>query len=363
MQRFSNHFQFDEEVQATWEKDIQALRALQTAPSADLNFFWPVTASDFTHWRRHPGSVYNGPPPLRPRPSTAIRTQPLPNVTQTQSDMIRAVLVVDKELMDMEYFHRALRLCGGRREYEVNRHLGIDDPRGGNLVIMRTAADREASAAMYTAEEVADLLGDWERDFIVGYVSNKKVSDDVLDPRVPTLLVKVCQPWLVDAETGQPTKPVWAARRDAGGNFKTSWEDVRNLPWLPVTELPENTLERYYSPDDEPGVNYTARMKDTRFGYPVANKAAIRAFATPKGVKEAECVYQLVARELCDYTLQVPTEERAEGALLPPDCMRRMDLMDKKRRLLTKLGLTVKRWQELNPRQATAKSIIDDDIL
>lgn len=351
MQKFSTQYQFDSETQASWETDLESLQALQTAPSADVDYFWPVTPSDFQSWMD--GRTYTGPEPLRPRPKERKRAEPLPHVTAAQSDTIHELLHIDRQLQDMEYFHRALRLCGGLKEYAMNRHLGYDNPSIGNLVIVRTAGDRETSDSLYSPEEMPDLLGDWEANYVVGYVSAAHVPEDLVDEEDPQLLVKVCQPWVVDSETGQPSKPVWAARRDAGEEgFKTAWADVHSLPWLPVTELPENTLETFYSPDDHQ-TNYTAVMKETKFGYPVANIRAIRAFAN-QGIS-GDTLVQLVPRNLCEYTLQVPTDEKAQGTLLPPDCMRRLELMDKKRELLRRLGVSRKQWDVLNPRNHLKK--------
>jgi hypothetical protein len=82
------------------------------------------------------------------------------------------------------------------------------DARRGNVVIM------DMSTALYSDEEAEDLLGEWERSYMVAYVRIRVDCTPAHPPYKHRLSLSVCEPWTV-APDGRPELPLWAAVKKA----------------------------------------------------------------------------------------------------------------------------------------------------
>eukprot|EP00873_Tetraselmis_striata_P024401 jgi/Tetstr1/444665/TSEL_032513.t1 len=263
--------------------------------------------------------------------------------------------IVSSEMM--AYFHSAPRLCGGLREYNLN-HLQYQDPRERNLVIctVGAAGDGGEGGWDYQEEDIAHLLGEWERTHCVGRVYHVNDKDKAACGQ-HELELRLFEPWILQPDTGKPDKPLWVANRDAGGTLPTAWGVVQDMLWLPITNLPIDHFEVFYNDTGVP-IPLAARMREKVGGYDVVNMASIRKYANNTGTdtKIKDALMLKVQRNLCEYALRLDTNvEMWEGVILPPDCHRRLDLMHQRRDKLGKLDLTQQEWLALLPKKHKRK--------
>ena len=227
-----------------------------------------------------------------------------------------------------------LRLAGSAREHNYD-NVQYYDAKRGNLVVL------DATSTNFASEELVKLLGDWETEVNVGYVSRALRNEDTKETEF--LDVTLCEPWAMDS-SGKPVLPVWAAvqvqeimedeelpldfKLDGVPDFVelsgTTWEEVKELPWLPIHAVPMKTWDAFY------GVHLRkplqAKDQTSAFmGIPglgaVTNMGLLR-----RGHKTIGMRFDF--NHLL-FTLQVEPGEREKGARIDADALKRMTLLGK----------------------------------
>ena len=227
-----------------------------------------------------------------------------------------------------------LRLAGSAREHNYDNVQYYDAKRGNLVVLDTTSID-------FTTEELVKLLGDWETEVNVGYVT--KVQKNGETKQTEELEVSLCEPWAVDS-SGKPVLPVWAALRvqeimgdenlpldfqlDGVPEFVdisgTSWEEVKMLPWLPIHAVPMKTWDAFY------GCHLRSPLRD---GDHTSNFMGIPGLGAVTNMGRLRKGHKDIGHRF-DYnhllfTLQVEAGERDQGALIDAEALKRMTLLGK----------------------------------
>jgi hypothetical protein len=177
-------------------------------------------------------------------------------VTDTVVAAVREVTTLRTERRLIEW--NPLTTVGSVRVYN-NGQKDMWDARRCNLVIMNI------STALYSYEEAEDLLGEWERSYMVSYVRSRVDCTPAHPPNKHHLSLSVCKPWTM-APDGRPELALWAAVTMASRKGEkppsSNWEDAKKLPWLEIKALPLSTYNRCYHSGTARALRVSARTED-----------------------------------------------------------------------------------------------------
>ena len=296
------------EVVEEWESTIADLEASQVAPARAFDRFWPTSPTECADWQERlrvaaTPSIGSESPSTEPDPSGDLCTPERVRLSERL-----AALEAQRNEMDFEPL-RVQQQGGGAFDYF--------DAKVGNLVIIDTAS------GAYTTEERGAMLGDWEAQYAVGYVHKREKADDGSE----TLLIKHCEPWV--EEDGVAVQPLWVANHlRATANAEphpSTWEDVRELPWLPIRALPVATYNVFYRDHAAREVRPTRDVDNNFRGYD-----GVQAITGLKYLLDGPA--DGILRGSFDYnhltlTCQVDKEEKEAGARVVVSAITRVEVL------------------------------------
>lgn len=216
-------------------------------------------------------------------------------------------------------------------------HIQVFDARMGNLVVL------DNTQALGDQNELeGGYLGDWEklvqvayvkeRIYPAGYTAQQKRKEDP-----ESLELYLCDPWVVDKETGEPFMPHWLFAemyfQYHGTRVPSGWEEVKHLPWLETQAIPIRVHEACYKETHNSTNPLT--LDEDFMGTGIAAKVR---FDLQAGNRRKKCLVQIQPYGQLHYTCQLEDkEERTKGAILPEEALNRIKLSMKQVELEKKL--------------------------
>jgi hypothetical protein len=321
---FKNHVKdiqerrlFSDEYVAKWDETFRWLEDLQQLESSPFSGFWPLSPKDLLD---HLTDVERWSPSqlgLAPRPEGLA--SPIPEAMVSIADEAARIQVEIEDHIDFQ----GVFLSGESAETDVGFRQ-VYDARKGNLVVLDNSRPDEG-------DDLPDeYLGDWERLVTVGYVRERIYPEGMTEAEKKkrstepeSLELALCEPWVTHHSTGEAVCPLWLYKilqEREGRTVKTSWEDVKHLPWKEVQAIPYATYQACYKSS---WTNTGDKIRDPSFmGTDVP---AIVRFDLQKANKNCKTLLQVQPYGQLHYTCVLEDKtERARGAKLPEEALARI---------------------------------------
>lgn len=234
MNKIFDDWEFLQHEIDSWTKVLKEIEDAQSLPAEPYVGFWPKSRADVDAYLAREENV------------ALVSYTECGRVAPSTEELDRRATEVEEEIRRNESTFRGLHAGPSARLTERSTN---ENAAWKNFVIVdHSAGTSEAH------------VGEWESQFVVGYVKTNKGMD---------LQVQLYEPWVQD-ENGCPTMPLWLsdelkAREDIDYEPSTDWETVLSLPWKQVKAVPYRIAEAMFL-EENPGGSFEpplSRVKHT----------------------------------------------------------------------------------------------------